>query len=253
MKVYLDNNATTQIADEVLTAMQESLALYGNASSMHEWGRISSAAIEEARSNVANMIGSKNQEIIFTSGGTESDNAVFFLCRDLIDKGSKRNRLITSTIEHPAIIETCRYLADLGYKIDYVPVDNKGRVNMEAFKNLLGDDVLLVSIMAGNNEIGTTQDIETITKLAHASGSLVHTDAVQAIGKMDVDVQRWGVDYLSLSAHKFYGPKGVGALYVREGSPFVPFIKWGHQEGGNRAGTYNNAAIVVWQSCKTSC
>jgi cysteine desulfurase len=244
MKVYLDNNATTQIADEVLTAMQESLALYGNASSMHEWGRISSAAIEEARSNVANMIGSKNQEIIFTSGGTESDNAVFFLCRDLIDKGSKRNRLITSTIEHPAIIETCRYLADLGYKIDYVPVDNKGRVNMEAFKNLLGDDVLLVSIMAGNNEIGTTQDIETITKLAHASGSLVHTDAVQAIGKMDVDVQRWGVDYLSLSAHKFYGPKGVGALYVREGSPFVPFIKGGHQEGGNRAGTYNTAAIV---------
>jgi cysteine desulfurase len=244
MKVYLDNNATTQIADEVLTAMQESLELYGNASSMHEWGRISSAAIEEARSNVANMIGSKNQEIIFTSGGTESDNAVFFLCRDLIDKGSKRNRLITSTIEHPAIIETCRYLADLGYKIDYVPVDNKGRVNMEAFKNLLGDDVLLVSIMAGNNEIGTTQDIETITKLAHASGSLVHTDAVQAIGKMDVDVQRWGVDYLSLSAHKFYGPKGVGALYVREGSPFVPFIKGGHQEGGNRAGTYNTAAIV---------
>ncbi len=244
MKVYLDNNATTQIADEVLTAMQESLELYGNASSMHEWGRISSAAIEEARSNVANMIGSKDQEIIFTSGGTESDNAVFFLCRDLIDKGSKRDRIITSTIEHPAIIETCRYLADLGYKIDYAPVDNKGKLDLEAFKNLLADDVLLVSIMAGNNEIGTTQDIETIAKLAHASGALVHTDAVQAIGKMDVDVQAWGVDYLSLSAHKFYGPKGVGALYVREGSPFVPFIKGGHQEGGNRAGTYNTAAIV---------
>lgn len=243
-KVYLDNNATTQMAPEVISSMQQSLQLYGNASSMHEFGRDSHVAIEHARNQVARMIGADAGEIIFTSGGTESDNAVFALARDLIDNGSPRKRLITSTIEHPAIIETCRYLVKHGYRIDYVPVDSTGKIDMDRYRQLLGDDVLLVSIMAANNETGTIQDILQVTKLAHENGALMHTDAVQAIGKMDVDVKAWGVDYLSLSGHKFYGPKGVGALYVRSKAPFDAFVKGGHQEDGKRAGTYNTPAIV---------
>jgi cysteine desulfurase len=242
--VYLDNNATTQMAPEVIESVQGSYDLYGNASSMHGFGRIAAAAVEDARNSVARMIGADPHEVIFTSGGSESDNAVFAQAREMIDDGAKRKRIITSTIEHPAIIETCRYLVKRGYLIDYAPVDKTGKVNLDAFRKLLGPDVLLVSIMAGNNETGTIQDIPTITKMAHEFGALMHTDAVQAIGKMDVDVHAWGVDYLSLSGHKFYGPKGVGALYIRKGAPFEAFVKGGHQEDGKRAGTYNNAAIV---------
>lgn len=242
--IYLDNNATTQMAPEVIEIMQESYALYGNASSMHSLGRASMVAIEAARSSVARMIGADGAEIIFTSGGSESDNTILMLARDMIDEGSKRHRIVTSTIEHPAIIETCQYLEKKGYHIDYVNVDASGRIDSDSFTQLMGDDVLLVSIMAGNNETGTIQDIQKLTQIAHAAGALMHTDAVQAIGKMDTDVRQWGVDYLSLSGHKFYGPKGVGALYVRQGAPFKAFVKGGHQEDGNRAGTYNTAAIV---------
>ncbi|MDD3366401.1 MAG: aminotransferase class V-fold PLP-dependent enzyme [Sphaerochaetaceae bacterium] len=242
--IYLDNNATTQMAPQVIEIMQESYALYGNASSMHSLGRESMVAIEAARSSVARMIGADGAEIIFTSGGSESDNTVLMLARDMIDEGSKRHRIVTSTIEHPAIIETCQYLEKKGYHIDYVNVDASGRIDSDSFAQLMGDDVLLVSIMAGNNETGTIQDIQKLTQIAHAAGALMHTDAVQAIGKMETDVRQWGVDYLSLSGHKFYGPKGVGALYVRKGAPFKAFVKGGHQEDGNRAGTYNTAAIV---------
>lgn len=242
--VYLDNNATTPMAPEVIESVQGSYGLYGNASSMHGFGRIAAAAVEDARSSVARMIGAEPEEVIFTSGGSESDNAVFAQAREMIDDGAKRKRIITSTIEHPAIIETCRHLVKRGYLIDYAPVDKTGKVDLEAFRKLLGPDVLLVSIMAGNNETGTIQDVSKITKMAHEFGALMHTDAVQAIGKMDVDVHAWGVDYLSLSGHKFYGPKGVGALYIRKGAPFEAFVKGGHQEDGKRAGTYNNAAIV---------
>lgn len=243
-RVYLDNNATTQMAPEVIEAIQESFQFYGNASSMHEFGREAIAGIEAARSSVAALIGASPEEIIFTSGGSESDNSVFAQARDMIDAGSKRNRIITSTIEHPAIIETCRYLVKNGYHVDYASVDSTGKIDLTAYERLLGDDVLLVSIMAGNNETGTIQDIVELSRLAHAHGALVHTDAVQAIGKMDVDVNTWNVDYLSLSGHKFYGPKGVGALYVRKGAPFDAFVKGGHQEDGKRAGTYNNPAII---------
>jgi cysteine desulfurase len=242
--VYLDNNATTQMADEVIKVMKETFELYGNASSMHAFGRGASQKIEEARTNVAHMLNAEPHEIIFTSGGTESDNAIFALARDMIDEGSQKNRIITTTIEHPAIIETCRYLVKRGYKVDYIPVDVTGKIDIDAYKELLRDDVLLVSVMAGNNEIGTIQPIEEVTQLAKKYGALVHTDAVQAIGKMDVDVKRWGVDYLSISAHKFYGPKGVGALFVKKGAPFGPFVKGGHQENGLRAGTYNTSAII---------
>ncbi len=242
--VYLDNNATTQMAEEVIQAMQNSMRLYGNASSMHQFGREAAAAIETARLQVAQMIGADSEEIIFTSGGTESNNAVLSYARDMIDSGSQRKRIITSTIEHPAIIEACRHLVNNGYTVDYVPVDVTGRIDMDHYRRLLSDDVLLVSIMAGNNEIGTIQDIVEFTRLAHESGALMHTDAVQAIGKMDVDVKAWNVDYLSLSAHKFYGPKGVGVLYVKKGTPFGAFVKGGHQEEGKRAGTYSTASIV---------
>ncbi len=232
------------MAPEVIDAVQESYRLYGNASSMHSAGRESAAAVEHARSAVARMIGADPSEVIFTSGGSESDNAVFAQAREMIDDGAKRKRIVTSTIEHPAIIETCRHLVKRGYRIDYAPVDKTGKIDMEAYRKLLGPDVLLVSVMSGNNETGTIQDIAKITALAHEVGALVHTDAVQSIGKMDVDVHAWNVDYLSLSGHKFYGPKGVGALYVRKGAPFDGFIKGGHQEQGKRAGTYNNAAII---------
>jgi cysteine desulfurase len=242
--VYLDNNATTQMAPEVIEVVQDNYGLFGNASSMHGFGREASVAIEKARAAVAEMIGATPSEIIFTSGGSESDNAVFAQAREMVDDGAKRKRIVTSTIEHPAIIETCRYLVKRGYRIDYVPVDKTGKINIDAYRKLLGPDVLLVSIMAGNNETGTIQDIPLLTKMAHEAGALMHTDAVQAIGKMDVDVKAWGVDYLSLAAHKFYGPKGVGALYVRKGAPFDAFVKGGHQEDGKRAGTYNNAAII---------
>lgn len=242
--VYLDNNATTQMAPEVVEAVKSSYDLFGNASSMHGFGRGAAMAVEEARQAVARMIGADSAEVIFTSGGSESDNAVFAQAREMIDDGSKRKRIITSTIEHPAIIETCRHLVKRGYLIDYAPVDKTGKIDLDAFRKLLGPDVLLVSIMAGNNETGTIQDIGTITDMAHEYGALMHTDAVQAIGKMDVDAHRWGVDYLSLSGHKFYGPKGVGALYIRKGAPFEAFVKGGHQEDGKRAGTYNTAAII---------
>ena len=232
------------MAPEVIEAIQESFQFYGNASSMHEFGREAISGIEAARSSVAAMIGATPGEIIFTSGGSESDNSVFAQARDMIDAGSKRNRIITSTIEHPAIIETCRYLVKNGYHVDYASVDSTGKIDQAAYERLLGDDVLLVSIMAGNNETGTIQDIVELSRLAHAHGALVHTDAVQAIGKMDVDVNSWNVDYLSISGHKFYGPKGVGALYVRKGAPFDAFVKGGHQEDGKRAGTYNNPAII---------
>ncbi|MDD3996475.1 MAG: IscS subfamily cysteine desulfurase [Sphaerochaetaceae bacterium] len=242
--VYMDNNATTMIAEEVLSAMNRVSHLFGNPSSMHACGREASKAVEHARRQVAELIGAGEDEIIFTSGGTESDNTVFSLARELIDSGSPRNRIVTSVIEHPAIIETCKYLGTKGYKIDFAPVDRTGKVDLGQLQNLIDDDVLLVSIMMGNNETGTIQDIETISAMAKSKGALFHTDAVQAIGKLFIDVHALNIDYLSLSAHKFYGPKGVGALYVRKGAPFETYVKGGHQEEGRRAGTYNTQSIV---------
>ncbi|PKL13700.1 MAG: cysteine desulfurase NifS [Spirochaetae bacterium HGW-Spirochaetae-8] len=245
IKVYMDNNATTQMAPEVISVLNESNGSFGNASSMHAFGREASQAVNQARHQVALSLGAQDEEIVFTSGGSESDNTVFNLARDMIDAGATRNRIVTSTIEHPAIIETCAYLQKHGYRIDYAPVDQTGKVRLDLLQDMMGDDVLLVSVMAGNNETGTIQDIVAISTLAHRHGALMHTDAVQAVGKMHIDVNAWGVDYLSLSAHKFYGPKGIGALYVRKGAPFEAFMKGGHQEGGRRAGTYNTSAIVA--------
>lgn len=242
--IYLDNNATTRMADEVAALMRDNLALYGNASSMHSLGRDAYSGIDWAREMCASLISSDKDEILFTSGASESNNTVFNTARELIDAGSKRDRIVTTTIEHPSIIETVKYLKSLGYRIDECPVDREGRLRLDDFERLMGPDVLLVSIMTGNNETGTIQPVGEAARLAHACGALVHSDATQAIGKIPVSVKDLDVDYLSLSAHKFYGPKGVGVLYVRKGSPISPFVHGGHQEGGLRAGTYNNLGII---------
>lgn len=242
--VYLDNNATTRIADEVKEIMRDNEDLYGNASSMHTFGRDSAAGIQWARSEVAKLINSDSGEVYFTSGASESNNMVFNIFRDIIDDGSDRNRIIISTVEHPASIETAGYLERKGYKVSYAPVDSMGRLDLERFKELLSDDVLLVSIMTGNNESGVIQPVKQAAALSHECGAYFHTDATQAIGKIPVDVKDIKADYLSLSGHKFYGPKGVGALYVRKGAPISPFVHGGHQENGMRAGTYNNQAII---------
>lgn len=242
--IYMDNNATTQLDDEVALFMMQNVSLYGNASSMHAMGRESEAAIDWARLEVAKLIGSEEGEVYFTSGATESNNTVFNIFRELIDQGSKKNRIITSGIEHPSIIEMSKYLVRKGYKIDFVPVDKTGMVKVDELKALLGDDVALVSVMLANNETGTIQPLKEIAKLAHEAGAYVHTDATQAIGKIDVCVKDLDVDYMSLSAHKFYGPKGIGVLYVKDKAPLIPLLKGGHQEGGYRAGTYNTLNIL---------
>ncbi|MEA4860123.1 MAG: cysteine desulfurase family protein [Sphaerochaeta sp.] len=242
--IYLDNNATTPMHEDVIEAVHEAHILYGNASSMHGLGRASAEAIEQSRQAIASLIDCSAKEVVFTSGASEANNTVFSIIREQIDLGSKRDRIITTTIEHPSIIETVKYLKSRGYKIDECPVDSTGRVDLATFKRLLGEDVALVSVMTGNNEIGTIQPIEEISALSHAVGALVHTDATQAIGKIEVSMRKMGVDYLSLSGHKFYGPKGIGVLAVKTKAPFTPLVHGGHQEGGRRAGTYNTACIV---------
>ena len=241
--VYLDNNGTTRTADEVLEFMKDNSELYGNASSMHTLGRNAAAGIDWARRRVASLIGAEPEEIYFTSGATESNNTVFGIFRDRADDGDKRSRIVISSVEHPASIESAKYLRKKGYHVDLCPVDHYGRVIVSELEKLMGDDVALVSIMTGNNETGTIQPVAECASVAHRHGAYFHTDATQAIGKIPVNVDDLGADYLSLSAHKFYGPKGVGVLYARKGAPLLPYIHGGHQENGMRAGTYNNQAI----------
>ena len=241
--VYLDNNGTTRMADEVISFIHENDVLYGNASSMHALGRQAASGIDWARGEVAALIDSDKDSIIFTSGATESNNTVFSIFRDRIDGGDKRNRIVTSTIEHPATIETMKYLKAKGYRIDFCPVDSVGRVKLDELEAMIGPDTALVSVILGNNETGTIQPVKEAAALAHKHGAFFHTDATQAIGKIEVSVKDLDVDYLSLSGHKFYGPKGIGVLYARHGVPLSPFMHGGHQEGGMRAGTYNNQAI----------
>ncbi len=241
--VYMDNNATTRIAPEVVKAMAEvEASVYGNASSMHSFGREANRYVEDARKNVADLLECHPEEITFTSGASEANNTVFSIARALIEK-KKGSRIITTTIEHPSIIETVKYLKKEGIRVDLVGVDNEGRVRMDELEKLMGPDVVLVSVMTGNNETGTIQDIEKISALAHRHGALMHTDATQAIGKIEVSAKKWNLDYVSMSGHKFYGPKGVGVLYARKYAPFEPFVHGGEQEHGRRAGTYNTAAI----------
>jgi len=241
--VYMDNNATTMMAPQVVEAMAKAEAqVYGNASSMHTFGRKAAALVEDARSKVAKLLECNAQEITFTSGASEANNTVFMIAANLINQG-RGNRIVTTTIEHPSIMETVKYLRSLGIQVDQAPVDSEGRVRLDELEKMLGPDVVLVSVMTGNNETGTIQEIGKISKMAHACGALMHTDATQAIGKIPVSCKEWNLDYLSCSGHKFYGPKGVGVLYTKSGAPFVPFVHGGEQEHGRRAGTYNTPAI----------
>lgn len=241
--VYMDNNATTQMAPEVVQAVAQAQAeVYGNASSMHTFGRRAAALVEDARSKVASMLECAPEEITFTSGASEANNTVFSIAKMLIEQG-RGKRIVTTTIEHPSIMETVKYLRKEGIEVDQAPVDSEGRVKLEELEKLLGPDVVLVSVMTGNNETGSIQEIGRISEMAHRCGALMHTDATQAIGKIKVSCKEWNLDYLSCSGHKFYGPKGVGVLYSRKGVPFAPFVHGGEQEHGRRAGTYNTAAI----------
>ena len=247
-RVYMDYNATTPLHPEVKKTLVEAFEMYGNASSMHTAGREAAARVEEARAKVAAFIGADADEIIFTGGGSESNNTVL----NMIDCGSAACRcvsrdkrgLVTTAVEHPSVLNAAEHLERKGLPVAFVPVDGTGKIDMDAFRTALSGGTALVSIMMGNNEIGTIQDIRTLARLAREAGALFHTDAVQAVGKVPMNVRDLEVDFLSFSGHKLYGPKGVGALYVRKGAPFCTFIHGGHQEHGRRAGTYNTTGII---------
>lgn len=231
------------MAPEVIRAISEAEpVVYGNASSMHTFGREAKKLVEEARANVAELLDCQSSEITFTSGASESNNTVFMIAKSIIDKKGS-GRIVTTTIEHPSIIETVKYLRKQGIQVDQAPVSADGRVKMDELEKLMGPDVVLVSVMTGNNETGAIQPIAEISKMAHACGAMMHTDATQAIGKMQVSCKDWDLDYLSCSGHKFYGPKGVGVMYAKKGRPFEPLVHGGEQEHGRRAGTYNTIAI----------
>ena len=241
--VYLDHAATTPVKEEVLKEMLPYFSTnYGNASSIYSIGRRSNKAIEIAREKVAKAIGCDEKEIYFTSCGSESDNlAIKGIARANIKKGK---HIITSKIEHPAVLNTCKSLEKEGYKITYLNVDKKGFVDLEQLKNSINEETILVTIMFANNEIGTIQNVKEISEIAHSKNVIFHTDAVQAVGNIKIDVNELGIDLLSMSAHKFYGPKGVGALYVKDGVEFMKIQDGGSQENNKRAGTQNVPGIV---------
>lgn len=244
MKIkYFDNAATTQVNQDVIKEMLPYFSIeYGNPSSLYSIGRRAKRALEEARRKIANIINCKPNEIYFTSCGTESDNlAIKGIAYANKEKGK---HIITSKIEHPAVLNTCKELEEQGYKVTYLDVDQNGIVNVEQLKASIKTDTILITIMFANNEIGTIQPIEEIGKIAKGNNIYFHTDSVQAVGSIKIDVQKLNIDSLSLSGHKFYGPKGVGALYVKTGVPFEKFISGGHQERNKRAGTENVAGIV---------
>ena len=241
--IYFDHGATTPIRREVLEVMQPYFTdTFGNPSSIHGFGQKARKDLEEARKKVAETIGADFREIFFTSGGTESDNlAVQGVVRARKGHGG---HIVTSAIEHPAVLNTCRYMERQGYDVEYIPVDTDGRVNPETVKAALKPDTVLVSIILANNEVGTIQPIQEIGEITKAQGIPLHTDAVQAVGKIPVKVNDLNVDLLSVSAHKIYGPKGTGILYVKQGTPFTPLFFGGHHERGVRPGTENVAAII---------
>jgi cysteine desulfurase len=242
--IYLDYAATTPIAPEVFEEMKPFfLEKFGNPSSLHRYGQEAKEAIEAARARVAAFIGASGEEVFFTSGGTEADN---WALRGALtaEKGRRRRHIITSQIEHPAVLNCCRELEAQEVEVTYLPVDGKGRVNPADVEASIKEGTALVSIMHANNEVGTIQPIEDIGRIARERGVLFHTDAVQSAGLMEIDVGSFAVDMLSLSSHKIYGPKGVGALFVRSGTRISPLIFGGEQEGNRRAGTENVPGIV---------
>lgn len=242
-RIYMDHGATTKPDPEVVDAMQPYYnEFFGNASSLHSTGQDAAKALNRSRKIIADLIGAKSDEIIFTSGGTESDNLA--LKGIAYQKKYTGKHIITSIIEHPAILNTCKYLGENGFSVTYVPVDDQGVVNPEDVAAAINDNTILISIMHANNEIGTIQPIKEISKIAHEHNVLMHTDAVQSVGKIPVNVDDLGVDMLSISGHKIYGPKGVGALYVRKGTRLQSLVQGGAHEFGKRAGTENIPGIV---------
>lgn len=242
--VYADNSATTNISDEVFEAMLPYLKdQYGNASSIYKLGRDAQKAIEESRAKVAKALNADPKEIFFTSCGTESDNwAIRGVCEKLKAKG--KNHIVTSVFEHHAILHTCQYMERQGYEVTYIPVSDKGLINPEDIRNAITDKTAIVSIMYANNEIGTIQPIEEIAEICHEKKVIFHTDAVQAVGNVEIDVKKQGIDMLSLSGHKIHAQKGIGAIYIKRGLVLPNLIYGGGQERGKRPGTENTAAIV---------
>ncbi len=243
---YFDNAATTRIKEEVLKEMLPYLTEeYGNASSIYKLGRNSKKAIEEARKKVANLLKCEPGEIYFTSCGSESDNmALKGLAYNQKEKNTGKNHIITSKIEHPAILESCKSLEKQGFEITYLDVNEEGFVNLNSLENAIKEKTFLISIMFANNEIGTIEPIEEISKIAKKHSIIFHTDAVQAVGNIEINVKQLGIDMLSMSGHKIYAPKGIGAIYINKNIEIKRFLDGGHQEKNKRAGTENIAEIV---------
>lgn len=241
---YFDNSATTRVKDEVFKEMIPYLSIeYGNPSSLYSIGRSAKRAISEARRRVASLINCSPEEIYFTSCGSESDNTA--LKGIAYANKEKGNHIITSKIEHPAILNSCKSLENKGFKISYIDVDKDGMLNLEKLESEITDQTILISIMYANNEIGTIEPVKEIAQIAHSHGIIFHTDAVQAVGNIPIDVRKMNIDMLSLSGHKLYAPKGIGALYVKSGIEFKRFMDGGHQEKNKRSGTENVAEIVA--------
>jgi cysteine desulfurase len=239
----MDHSATTPLAGEVFEAMEPYLkGSFGNPNSIHAWGREARKAVNEARDQIAELINAEAREIIITGGGSEADNlAIKGTAFALQDKGK---HIITSAIEHHAVLDACDWLEKIGFEVTVLPVDSNGTVDLEALEKAIRDDTILITIMYANNEVGTIQPVEKIIEIAKKRGVRVHLDGVQAVGHIPVDVKELDVDLLTLSAHKMYGPKGVGALYVKKGTKLVPIIHGGGQEFGLRSGTENTAGII---------
>ncbi|HTZ18402.1 MAG TPA: cysteine desulfurase NifS [Dissulfurispiraceae bacterium] len=242
--IYLDNNATSAVAPEVTEALLPYLqGLYGNPSSMHTFGGQLHRKVEDARAKVAALIGAEPEEIIFTSCGSESDNTAIM---SAVESYPAKKHVITTRVEHPAVLNFAKHLARKGFRVSFVPVDNQGRLDMDYFLKALDDNTAVVSIMHANNETGVIFPIEEIAAILKERNILFHTDAVQTAGKVPIDVKNLPVDMLSMSGHKLHAPKGVGALYVRKGTRFSPFLIGGHQERGRRAGTENVPGIIAF-------